>query len=67
MLLPEDLIAFELVAGRHHDYESVGAIINAQGTDLDTDFIQRTLTEFGFEDRWTIALDEAARPAEQDR
>jgi len=64
VLLPEDLIVFKLVAGREHDYETVGAIIDAQGAHLDVDFIQHTLDEFGMSDRWTRALASAARTAE---
>lgn len=61
VLLPEDLIVFKLVAGRHHDYESVAAIIYEQGAKLDLGFIERTLAEIGMEDRLTTARDAAAR------
>jgi predicted nucleotidyltransferase len=64
VLLPEDLIVFKLVAGRDHDYESVGAIIDAQGADLDIEYIQQTLDEFGMDQRWKRALEAAARIAE---
>jgi hypothetical protein len=64
VLLPEDLIVFKLVAGRHHDYESVAAIINAQGSDLDVEFIKAALSELGMDERWTTALEGAEREAE---
>lgn len=64
VLSPEDLIVFKLVAGRLHDYEAAAAILNANRQDLDTSFIERTLTEFGMEDRWPRALEGAELEAE---
>lgn len=61
VLTPEDLIVFKLVAGRFHDYETVAAIINTQGSKLDASFIQRKLAQFGMSDRWDMAVEGAER------
>jgi predicted nucleotidyltransferase len=60
IVTPEDLIVYKLIAGRAHDYEAVAAIINAIA-DLDTAYIEGWLRQFGFEDRWSKAKEEAAR------
>ena len=59
VLVPEDLIVFKLVAGRHRDYEAVAAIIGTHPNDLDRDFIQSKLAELGMADRWPRALEAA--------
>jgi predicted nucleotidyltransferase len=64
VLLPEDLIVFKLVAGRERDYGDVAAIINTQSADLDGNFVERTLNEFGMGDRWPRALAAATRETE---
>lgn len=64
VLLAEDLIVFKLVAGRLRDYEAVAAILNSRGRELDTTFVERTLAEFGMEDRWERVIEEAVRESE---
>lgn len=64
VLRPEDLIVFKLVAGRARDFEAVAAIINTLGDNLERDFIAKTLTGLGMEERWTRALAEAELEAQ---
>lgn len=61
VLTAEDLIVFKLMAGRARDYEAVAAIINAQSARLDTSYITGWLEQFGIEDTWDRALQEAER------
>ncbi|MHB8511616.1 MAG: nucleotidyltransferase [Actinomycetota bacterium] len=64
VLTPEDLIVFKLVAGRPRDYDAVAAIINDHLVDLDANYIKRWLRQFGIEDTWNRALQEARRESE---
>lgn len=61
VLTAEDLIVFKLVAGRARDYEAVAAIINAHRGSLDIGYITGWLGQFGAENAWARALEDAAR------
>jgi predicted nucleotidyltransferase len=64
VLTPEDLIIFKLAAGRLRDYEDVVAMLNARTGRIDAGYVRRWLDEFGMTERWTRALEEAKREAE---
>lgn len=65
VLTPEDLIVFKLVAGRARDYEAVAAIINTLGERIDTEYVKGWLEQFGIEDTWARAIEEASRESER--
>jgi predicted nucleotidyltransferase len=61
VLTAEDLIVFKLMAGRARDYEAVAAIINARGRRLDVAYIKGWLEQFGAQEAWQRAIEEARR------
>lgn len=63
VLVPEDLIVLELVAGRARDYEAAAAILNARPR-LDREYIVRQLDVLEMEGRWHRVLEEAALEAQ---
>ncbi len=63
IVTPEDLIVYKLIAGRGHDYEAVGAILNTMPR-LDTAYVQGWLEQFDMADRWPRAVAEARMLAE---
>jgi predicted nucleotidyltransferase len=62
---PEDLIVYKLLAGRPHDYEAAGAILQAIDG-IDEAYVVGWLEQFGLEQRWEAALAEARRIAEDE-
>ncbi len=58
IVTPEDLIVYKLIAGRGHDYEAVGAILNTI-PNLDAAYVQGWLDQFDMADRWQRAVEEA--------
>lgn len=58
VVTPENLIVYKLIAGRGHDYEAVGAIVNTIKT-LDTAYVQGWLEQLDVADRWQRAIEEA--------
>ncbi len=65
IVTPEDLIVYKLIAGRARDFEAVAAIINTIA-ELDSGYVTGWLEQFGLSDRWTQALDEAQRLADDE-
>jgi len=62
IVTPEDLIVYKLLAGRGHDYEAVGAVLEALG-EVDEGYVRGWLEQFGMADRWQRALEEARHSA----